>query len=259
MTAKLPAWLTDDTPLPTVKKQHHFLAQNIRHLEQLLQHFSQATEQARPQLKHYWPPQIKLLTTLGVVLLLSLNQNPLLLWLILLVELGLLLFLPNFYLRQILRQTLISSGVALFLILPSLLLTMPASVVVFSLKTSLILLTLTYYRATSTFSQVVQALKQLHCPNGLIFVIDITLTYLKMLAEFLLGLLQAVSLRTVGPTAHPYRMIGLLFGTLYLKTRDYALALYAAMEARGFIGDYPATPHTTKKRRGHRYLFLRGR
>lgn len=259
MTAKLPTWLTDDTPLPIVKKQHHFLAQNIRHLEQLLHHFSQAAEQSRPQLKHYWPPQIKLLTTLGVVLLLSLNQNPLLLWLILLGELGLLLFLPGFYLRQILRQTLISSGVALFLILPSLLLTTPASVAVFSLKTSLILLTLTYYRATSTFSQVVQALKQLHCPNGLIFVIDITLTYLKMLAEFLLGLLQAVSLRTVGPTAHPYRTIGLLFGTLYLKTRDYALALYAAMEARGFIGDYPAAPHTTKKRRGHRYLFLRGR
>ncbi|MFD1317940.1 energy-coupling factor transporter transmembrane component T [Loigolactobacillus zhaoyuanensis] len=254
MSTKLPSWLTTNTPLPTASSRHHFLEQNSHRLEGLLARFSQAAEQAQPALKHYLPPQIKLLTTFGSVLLLSLNQNLLLLWLILLVDLGLLLTLPQFYLRRVLRQTLTTAAMALLLILPSLLLN--ANVWLFASKTALILLNLNYYRTTTTFSQVIQALQQLHCPNGLIFVVDITLTYLKMLGEFLLGFLQAVTLRTVGQTKHPYRTIGLLFGTLYLKTRDYALALYAAMEARGFIGEYPRVPRTRKPWRDNLYIIL---
>ncbi|MFC6170868.1 energy-coupling factor transporter transmembrane component T [Loigolactobacillus jiayinensis] len=252
MSTKLPDWLTTSTPLPTGHQQRHFLAQNMQRLERLLQRFSQANDLARPPLKHFIAPQHKLLAVLGVILLLSLNQNILLLWLLLLGDLVILLLLPPIYLRQVLRQTAVTGAFAILLILPSLLLN--ANVALFAAKTLLILLNLNYYRTTTTFNQVITALQQLHCPNSVIFVVDITLIYLKMLGEFLLQLLQAVSLRTVGKSKHPYQMIGLLFGTLYLKTRDYALDLYAAMEARGFIGVYPAAPRT--RQRDQLYLLL---
>ncbi len=110
--------------------------------------------------------------------------------------------------------------------------------IIFGLKTSLMLANAQYYRLTTPFQDLLAGLKALHCPDLLIMTLAIAITYLRMLGQHLLLTMEALELRTVAPTAHPYRLIGALFGNLYLKSYTYALELYAAMEARGFNGHY---------------------
>ncbi|PIO82399.1 hypothetical protein BSQ39_01885 [Loigolactobacillus backii] len=253
---ELPSWLQETRVIAPKRGGHSFLQQNSQRLSLLLRRFAQEADIKHQPLKGWLAPQVKLLTTLSTVLLISLNQNPFIAWLILVCNLSLLLALPPAYLKKIIRQTVISSLFAGLLVLPSFLLLPDQNALFFFGRTCLILLNLSYYRTTTTFTALITALKQLHCPNGLIFTVAITITYLKLLAEYLLGLLEAVTLRSVGKTAHPYQTIGQLFGILYLKTHNYALALYAAMEARGFTGDYQKEAGSTHHWRDNLVLLL---
>lgn len=182
-----------------------------------------------------------------MVLLIAIINNLALLWCLGLILAGQLLWLPPQQLRTFVKSWLISSLVALIIVLPSYWLTGPATLLFFGCKTSLILANAQYYRLTTTFNDLLVGLKTLRCPDILIMTLAIAITYLRMLGQYLLLTLEALDLRTVASTKHPYQLIGALFGNLYLKSYAYALELYAAMEARGFNGHYVRAP----QRRSH--------
>ncbi|MFC6180783.1 energy-coupling factor transporter transmembrane component T [Lactiplantibacillus daowaiensis] len=237
-TKPLPTWLT--VPNHPVKSKRRasmqFLSRNQHHLRHLLQRLAQPA----PVQPSSWPlsPQINLLR-LGLVLLLIASVHSFVwLWgLALLLGLQLLL-LPPRQLRYFIRRWLLSCCIAVIIVLPSYWLAGPATVVFFGVKTSLMLANAQYFRLTTTFQDVLAGLKAWHCPNVLIMTLAIAMIYLRMLGQHLLLTTEALDLRLVAPTRHPYRLIGALFGNLYLKSYAYALELYAAMEARGFNGHY---------------------
>jgi len=245
---ELPDWLQQPSqPITPTKhrNRHQFLARNQRRLQALLTRLAQPAP-VIPATRWQLPPHIKLLRLALLLLLIALINNGLILWgLALILGTQLLLLAPS-QLRRFLRSWLLSSLTALIIVLPSYWLSGPATLVWFGFKTSLILANAQYYRATTNFQDLLTGLKTLHCPDVLIMTLAIALTYLRMLGNYLLQTMAALSLRTVASPKHPYRLIGALFGNLYLKSYTYALELYAAMEARGFNGHYakPATKPT---------------
>jgi len=249
----LPTWL--QTPNQPITKRHRqpFWARNQRHLQALLVRLAQPAP-AIPATRWQLAPHIKLLRLGLLLLLIALINNGLFLWgLALLLGAQLLILAPS-QLRRFLRSWLFSSLMAVIIVLPTYWLNGPATLLWFGFKTSLILANAQYYRATTNFQDLLTGLKTLHCPDVFIMTLAIAITYLRMLGNYLLQTMEALSLRTVAPAKHPYRLIGALFGNLYLKSYTYALALYAAMDARGFNGHY-AKP-AAKPTRWRDYLSL---
>ncbi|CAM3197801.1 energy-coupling factor transporter transmembrane component T [Lactiplantibacillus plajomi] len=232
----LPAWLQAPASTTSHATRVTFWQRNQRHLRALLRRLAQPAPAIQP--RWHLAPQINLIRLLLLVLLIALIQNAVLLWCLALLLGFQLLWLPPGQLRRFVRSWLFSSVVAVIIVLPSYWLNGPATLLFFSLKTSLMLANAQYYRLTTPFQDLLSGLKSLHFPDVLIMTLAIAVTYLRMLGQHLLLTMEALETRTVAPTKHPYRLIGAMFGNLYLKSYAYALELYAAMEARGFNGHY---------------------
>jgi len=243
---KLPTWLEQPNQLTSQPQRHNFLAHNQQHLQHLLARLSQplpAVQSKRWQLS----PSISLIRLGILILLIALTNNTGWLWVLGLLLAGHLLQLSPSQLRRFGRSWLLSTLIALLVVLPSYWLVGPATVLLFGFKTGLILASTQYYRLTTTFQELLSGLKTLHCPNIFIMTLAIAITYLRMLGHYLLQTMMALDMRMVAPAKHPYRLIGTLFGNLFLKSHAYALELYAAMEARGFNGHYVNQPATTNR------------
>jgi len=236
-TTNLPDWLSNPTTSQSRPSKVNFWQRNQRHLRGLLNHLAQPTPIVTDQRWHI-TPQIKLIRLLALVILIALINNVVLLWGLALLLGSQLLWLPPQQLRQFMGHWLVSIGIAAIFVLPSYWLSGPATLGFFIFKTSLMLANAQYFRFTTSVQDLLTGLKALHCPDIFIMTLAIGLTYLRMLGQHLLLTMEALELRTVAPTKHPYRLIGALFGNLYLKSYTYALELYAAMEARGFNGHY---------------------
>jgi cobalt/nickel transport system permease protein len=250
---ELPNWLQQSDPQPQPVKRHNFLFKNSRRLTQLLQQLTSPTNTGRPLIKT--TPQLQLVTLLVTLLLTLTSQLGWQLWLLGLYLLLNCLSLASSQLRRFLRNWLLTCCVAMPLILPSLWVSGPNVLLHFCLRTWLLLGFTQYFQRTITLPQLLSGLQALHLPNVLILVIDIACVYLKQLTTYLLASLEAVELRTIAATKHPYRLIAGLFGNLYLKSQTYALTLNEAMEVRGFNGHYQPTA-TIQRSHWRDYLIL---
>ncbi|ETY75545.1 energy-coupling factor transporter transmembrane component T [Lactiplantibacillus fabifermentans] len=242
---KLPTWLAQPTtPVPRAPRhQVNFLARNQRHVQALLARLAQPAPVPRATHWQLTPP-MRLLQLGLMLLVISLVHSPVGLWLLALLIGGQLLLLSPSQLRRFIVSWALSSLLALSFIWPSYWLAGPSTLLLFWGKSSLLLANAQYYRVTTALTDFLTALKAWHCPDVIVMTFAIALTYLRMLGNYLLQTMAALDMRTVAPTKHPYRLIGSLFGQLYLKSYAYALELYAAMEARGFNGHYVTVPTT---------------
>ncbi|MHC9537264.1 energy-coupling factor transporter transmembrane component T [Dellaglioa sp. BT-FLS60] len=233
----VPDWLTSSENYSPIKQQNTFLQKNRGHLLHLLSLFADNKETASQPLPHQ-NSFIQLLTTFILILLISLSRNLSFIWLIYLYQFFLIALLPKTVLLKILKRLPVNLFFVLLFILPSLFLTNESTVFFFIIKTLLILTIVSYFINTNTFFDIIMALKKYHFPDILIFIIDITIKYLKVLSESLYSMTAAMELRSVGTNKHQYQSLSNLFGNLYLKTKSMALDMYSAMESRGFTGDY---------------------
>jgi len=74
-----------------------------------------------------------------------------------------------------------------------------------------------------------------------ILVLDITLKYITLLGDFALSMLYALRLRSVGKNDGKTASLSAVAGTMFLKSKEMAEEMYAAMECRGFTGTYRVT------------------
>lgn len=96
----------------------------------------------------------------------------------------------------------------------------------FLLKMIFIFITLVIYASTTSVYDFLTALKQLHVPNFIIFQIDIFVKHLHVLENFLLQMIKAIEVRSVGPDKGQYKMFGVIFGNLYLEMVKFGKELY---------------------------------
>ncbi|TPR26368.1 energy-coupling factor transporter transmembrane protein EcfT [Apilactobacillus micheneri] len=232
----LPDWIKNSNYNYKVNYRKSLWKNNRMHIKNLLS--SLAQPKGVSYVHRRGSPGVNLIQLLISVLLIVLIHNITLLWIIYILLLFKLLFLNPQQLRKFIKSWIIGSIIASLLIIPSYWLTGISTVLYFTIKTSLILANAQYYRITTPFQELLTGLKALHFPDMFIMIIAISLTYIRMLGQNLFLNLEALELRTVSKNKHPYKLIGAIFGALYLKSCDYAIELYAAMEARGFNGHY---------------------
>jgi cobalt/nickel transport system permease protein len=81
-------------------------------------------------------------------------------------------------------------------------------------------------------------LRRFRVPDLFILVFDIAIRYIALLGDFALSMLYALRLRSVGRNAGKRASLSGIAGTLFLKSKEMAEEMYAAMECRCFSGEY---------------------
>ncbi len=91
---------------------------------------------------------------------------------------------------------------------------------------------------STRWNSVTGALKAFFVPDIFIFVLDITIKYIVLLGEFSVNMLYSLKLRSVGRNKNKYVSLSGIAGTMFIKSKEMAEDMYAAMECRGFTGEY---------------------
>jgi len=91
---------------------------------------------------------------------------------------------------------------------------------------------------TTRWNAITSALKRIFVPDIFILVLDISIKYIVMLGDFVLNMLYALKLRSVGRNKNKMTSLSGVAGNVFIKSKEMAEDMYDAMQCRGFTGEY---------------------
>ena len=185
-------------------------------------------------------PLVKVLSVFMVLLLVSLTRSTVFLAM---AGTGLLVVLSlqsGERIAVVLKTSLAVAVFTVFILLPSAFWGQGSSLVMITAKVFISVASVKLVSATTEWASISGAFKRLGAPDLFILVFDIALKYITLLGEFALAMLYALKLRSVGKNVGKTVSLSGIAGTLFLKSKEMAEEMYAAMECRGFTGEYRA-------------------
>jgi cobalt/nickel transport system permease protein len=182
----------------------------------------------------------KLLFTLMLVLLISLSRDFAFILVAITYLLLVLMLMPAKKLRNIITVSIIAALISFLVMLPGIFYGNNYSVIILPVKVFLTVAAVNLLAHTSKWNELIGAIKWFHVPDIFIFVFDITIKYIMMLAEFTLEMMFALRLRSVGKNRNKTSSLSGVAGTMFVKSREMAEEMQGAMECRGFTGEYKA-------------------
>ena len=108
-----------------------------------------------------------------------------------------------------------------------------------SLKCALTILSALLLLATTSMSQLAQALRQLYVPRLFVMQLVLTFRYISVLVNEAARVWTAYLLRAPLARGLSPRWWGSLLGQMLMRTFDRAQSIHHAMLLRGYTGDYP--------------------
>lgn len=139
---------------------------------------------------------------------------------------------------RVLRNSLIAALFAAVILLPAALLGSPYSLWMITPKVFASVTAVGLLSLNTRWDELTSALKLFFVPDLFIFVLDIAVKYILLLGEFALNMLHALKLRSVGKNEGKRAKLAGIAGLMFLKSREMAAEMHAAMECRGFTGRY---------------------
>jgi cobalt/nickel transport system permease protein len=183
---------------------------------------------------------VKLLTAVGMIILMALSHSSLFL---LCAAAPFLLYLSVQDIAVLKKTMETACGAALLtmlMMLPALFLRGSSAFLTVSAKVFLSVAMLSYVSLTSPWNALTASLRRIHLPSAAVFILDLTLRYIQLLGRTAAEMLAAVQLRSVRHSQGKGNSFGGILGTLFLKAGTYARFTQEAMACRLFDGDIPA-------------------
>lgn len=180
----------------------------------------------------------RVLFTLMLVVLVSLSSSITFVYIVIAYLLVLLCVIPAKDIIKILRVSIVMVLFTIVILIPTVFYGNSFSIVIIPLKVFTTIVAVNILSNSTSWNQIIGALKRFHLPDLIIFVLDITIKYIVMLGEFSLDMLYALKLRSVGRNKNKVTSLSGIAGTMFLKSRIMAEEMYGAMECRGFTGEY---------------------
>ena len=188
--------------------------------------------------KFYVNALFKVLFTLLLIVLLSLSQSSAFLFLVITYLLLILCLMPAKEIIQILKISLVMTLFTVIILLPVAFSGNLYSITMIPTKVFATIVAVNLLSHTTRWDAIIGSLKRFFIPSLFIFVLDITIKYIVLLGELSLEMLYALKLRSVGKNRGKYTSLAGVAGTLFIKSKEMAEDTYAAMECRGFTGEY---------------------
>ena len=233
---EIPAWLAASEPYEPRPDRGRHLEKSLLALLRVLAALRERPGSVRDGER--LNPAPKLVSTFLVILLVSLSRGGLFLEAAAVFELGCLCLLRGETIARVLRRVLAAGLFALAILLPAYALGRGANLPFVCGKVLLALLAAAIFSSATGWPSMAAALSTLRIPDVFVMTLDMTVKYISLLGALLADLLCALKLRSVGRDGQKLSSLAGLAGTLFLKSKDAALAQYQAMECRCFDGRY---------------------
>ena len=233
---ELPQWLRKDENYTPVSDKDTFINKSILSLLNVLSKIKAQSSYGKNRFE--LNPALKLLFSLVFAVLIAVSRNFVFVVISLVYLTAVLSLMKAEKIIKILKISLTISLFTFIIIIPSIFLGSPKSAVTITSKVFATVTILSMLSHTTRWDSVTAALKRFFVPDVFIFVLDITLKYIYMLGNFVLNMLYSLKLKSVGKNKNKYTSLSGVAGTMFLKSKEMAEDMYAAMECRGFTGKY---------------------
>jgi cobalt/nickel transport system permease protein len=183
-------------------------------------------------------PSLRLLSSFVLILLVSLSKSIYFLAVVGTYELVAMCLMSGPKIAKVLKTSLVAALFAFVIFLPSALWGNWPGVLALATKVLLSVAAAALVSATSPWSDISRALSSIRVPDLFILVLDLAIKYISLLGGLVLDMLYALKLRSVGRNRDKTASLSGVAGTVFLKSKEAADEMYAAMECRGFSGTY---------------------
>lgn len=201
-------------------------------------------------------PSLKLCYTFLFILLTACSKNYLF---SLIMAAGTILALatyPAAMIRQILSGTIGAVLFSALILLPAVFMGNPQILLTIGTKVFLSVTLIGMLSAGTSWNKLTASLRAFHIPDIFIFTLDITLKYIAVLGEICMEILTSLRLRSVGQNKKKAKAFSGILGISFLKSREMADEMYAAMCCRGFVGEYKSGREYSFRKQDVFYIFL---
>lgn len=183
-------------------------------------------------------PSLKLCYTFLFILLTACSKNYLFSLIMVAGTILALASYPASAMKQILSGTIGAVLFSIFILLPAVFMGNPQILLTIGTKVFLSVTLIGMLSAGTAWNKLTASLRAFHIPDIFIFTLDITLKYIAVLGEICMEILTALRLRSIGQNKKKAKAFSGILGISFLKSREMADEMYAAMCCRGFVGEY---------------------
>ena len=183
-------------------------------------------------------PSLKLFYTIVYIFLIACSHNYFFVLLMCAVVTVRLAFFQAPAIRQILSGTMGAVLLSVFILLPSVFLGNPKTLVNITSRVYVSVTLMGILSVGTSWNKLSGSLRIFHIPSLFIFTLDITLKYISVLGEICSDMLTAVRLRSVGKNPKKAKALSGILGITFIKSEEMAQEMHAAMCCRGFTGEY---------------------
>lgn len=145
---------------------------------------------------------------------------------------------PASAMKQILSGTIGAVLFSIFILLPAVFMGNPQILLTIGTKVFLSVTLIGMLSAGTAWNKLTASLRAFHIPDIFIFTLYITLKYIAVLGEICMEILTSLRLRSIGQNKKKAKAFSGILGISFLKSREMADEMYAAMCCRGFVGEY---------------------
>ena len=183
-------------------------------------------------------PSLKLCYTFLFILLTACSKNYLFSLVMVAGTILALASYPASAMKQILSGTIGAVLFSIFILLPAVFMGNPQILLTIGTKVFLSVTLIGMLSAGTAWNKLTASLRAFHIPDIFIFTLDITLKYIAVLGEICMEILTSLRLRSIGQNKKKAKAFSGILGISFLKSREMADEMYAAMCCRGFVGEY---------------------
>ena len=183
-------------------------------------------------------PSLKLCYTFLFILLTACSKNYLFSLVMVAGPILALASYPASAMKQILSGTIGAVLFSIFILLPAVFMGNPQILLTIGTKVFLSVTLIGMLSAGTAWNKLTASLRAFHIPDIFIFTLDITLKYIAVLGEICMEILTSLRLRSIGQNKKKAKAFSGILGISFLKSREMADEMYAAMCCRGFVGEY---------------------
>ena len=158
--------------------------------------------------------------------------------------------------RQILRGTEGAVLISILLLLPAVFMGNPQTLANITARVYVSVTLVGILSSETSWNKLTGSLRTFHVPPLFIFTLDITLKYIAVLGEICMEILTSLRLRSVGQNRKKAQSFSGILGISFLKSREMAEEMYAAMCCRGFVGEYKTQKTSTFRKQDILSLLL---
>jgi cobalt/nickel transport system permease protein len=235
----MPEWLLKDENYTPLSDKDTFINKSILSLLSVL---SRIKTQGNAQTgKYRLNTTVQLAGTLLLIVLASIAKSFVFVVIINVYLLVVLSLMPAEKIIGILKASFAITIFSVIILMPAAVMGSWHSMIMIPSKTFATVTAVSILSRSTRWSSVTSALKRFFIPDIFIFVLDITIKYIVMLGDLSLSMLYSLKLRSVGRNKSKYSALSGIAGTMFIKSKEMAEELYAAMECRGFTGEYPVS------------------